>query len=72
MSGERDFAVEGRTVTVPAPVVGVRPDDDHVRQRGVDSTGFEVAIGQAALGGIRGGSASSAGAASSAMPSSCM
>jgi hypothetical protein len=45
---------------------------DHVRQRGVKWLVVEVTIGQAALGGICAGSASAVGAASSAMPSSCM
>jgi hypothetical protein len=43
-----------------------------VRQGGVNSTGFEVAIVQAASGGIRAGSVSAAGDASSAMASTCM
>ena len=45
---------------------------DRVRQGGVDSSAFEVAIGHAAWGGIWAGSASAAGAVSSAMASTCM
>jgi hypothetical protein len=45
---------------------------DRVRQAGVDSSAFEVAIGHAAWGGIWAGSGSAAGGASSAMASTCM
>ena len=44
----------------------------HVRQRGVNSVGVEVAIGQAALGGICAGCASLGWGLSSAMASTCM
>src|SRR6478609_2405016 len=47
-------------------------DDDRVRQGGVDSSAFEVAIGHAAWGGIWAGSGSVAGVISSAMASTCM
>ena len=70
----------------PAPVpehfLGMRGDHEahpgtgkgRVRQRGVNLGRSEVAIGQAALGGICAGSASGVGVGviSSAMPSSCM
>ena len=46
-------------------------DDDRVRQGGVDSSAFEVAIGHAAWGGIWAGSGSVAGVISSAMASTC-
>jgi len=45
---------------------------DRVRQGGVDSSAFEVAIGHAAWGGIWAGSGSVAGVISSAMASTCM
>ena len=45
---------------------------DRVRQAGVNSSAFEVAIGHAAWGGIWAGSGSAAGGASSAMASTCM
>ena len=54
-----------RLMTIPG--VG-----DRVRQAGVDSSAFEVAIGHAAWGGIWAGSGSAAGGASSAMASTCM
>jgi len=44
----------------------------HVRQRGVNSGVFKVAIGQAALGGIWAGCASLGWGLSSAMASTCM
>ena len=44
----------------------------HVRQRGVNSGVLEVAIGQAALGGIWAGCASLSWGLSSAMASTCM
>ena len=44
----------------------------HVRQRGVNSGVLEVAIGQAALGGIWAGCASLCWVLSSAMASTCM
>ena len=44
----------------------------HVRQRGVNSGVLEVAIGQAALGGIWAGCASLGWVLSSAMASTCM
>jgi len=47
-------------------------DRGHVRQRGVNSGVFEVAIGQAALGGIWAGCASLGWGLSSAMASTCM
>ena len=46
--------------------------DGHVRQRGVNSGVLEVAIGQAALGGIWAGRASLGCVLSSAMASTCM
>jgi hypothetical protein len=51
---------------------GLAPKRDPVRQGGVDSSAFEVAIGQAAWGGICAGSGSVAGVTSSAMASTCM
>ncbi|WP_428558933.1 MAG: IS3 family transposase [Solidesulfovibrio sp. DCME] len=44
----------------------------HVRQRGVNSGVLEVALGQAALGGIWAGCASFGWVLSSAMASTCM
>jgi hypothetical protein len=54
-----------------APVMEL-VERDPVRQAGVDSSAFEVAIGHAAWGGIWAGSGSAAGGVSSAMASTCM
>jgi hypothetical protein len=59
---------------LPLPRLNSSARTDRVRQRGVNLGRSEVAIDQAALGGICAGSASGVGVGviSSAMPSSCM
>jgi RNA-directed DNA polymerase len=70
----RDRVVQTAAKLVLEPIfeADLDPAADRVRQAGVDSSAFEVAIGHAAWGGIWAGSGSAAGGASSAMASTCM